>query len=375
VPITRRELFAGAAAGVPLLAQRRPATPQPNIVLILAEDIAAFMLGCYGNKEIRTPNIDQLAAGGVKFHNTYACAPVAATSRATLLTGRTPMQPEQGTAGTLADVLAGQGFRCGAGEDGRFLDEQQPGKPFFLTVSHKAADPPRKYTELYANTKFDSIGWEPPRDKSMAQDVAGNIRKRAAALTALDDQVPPLLKKLEARGLRDNTLIIFVSTNGVLLGRHGLWGNGLASDPPNMFEEVVNVPMMWNWPGRTPVESSRSEMVGLYDVLPTVCEIAGAPVPQHLCGRSFLRLVEGRLPSKKERWPATQVFGHFQNTEMVRDNRFKLVLRNDGKGPNELYDDRADPRERVNQYENRQFVTVRDQMTKDLAGWKAKYSS
>ncbi len=459
MPITRRQLFAAAAAGVPLLAQKREASP-PNIVLILTDDLAAFMLGCYGNKEIRTPNIDQLAAGGVRFHNAYACTPTSSPSRATLFTGRTPMQhgiedflddrpianPPQGqfappasfsSETMLSDVLAGQGYRCGyvgkwhmgddktpqhkfdtwytmpggagvyqnpsmsvngalADEKGyladlitsharQFLDEQQPGKPFFLTVGHfnphaPYEGHPQKYYDLYAGTKFDTIGWEPAapnalRDKSMFQDVVGNLRKCAAAVTALDDQVPPLLKKLEERGLRDHTLIIFVAANGFLLGRHGLWSNGLASDPPNMFEEVVNVPMIWNWPGRTPTQSSRSELVSLLDVLPTVCEAAGAPVPQrNLCGRSLMRMVEGRLPSKKERW-TNQVFGHFRNTEMARDNRFKLVLRNDGKGPNELYDDRADPRERVNQYSNPQFVTVRDQLAKDLAGWRARYST
>jgi hypothetical protein len=77
---------------------------------------------------------------------------------------------------------------------------------------------------------------------------------------------------------------------------------------------------------------------------------------------------------KKEPW-RNLVFAHLRNTEMVRDNRFKLVLRNGGKGPNELFDLRNDAREKVNQYPNPQFVTVRDRLAGDLKTWRQKYST
>ena len=59
---------------------------------------------------------------------------------------------------------------------------------------------------------------------------------------------------------------------------------------------------------------------------------------------------------------------------MARDSRFKLVLRNEGKGPNEFYDLTADPREKVNHYDNPQFVTVRDRLAKQLAEWRRRTS-
>ena len=77
---------------------------------------------------------------------------------------------------------------------------------------------------------------------------------------------------------------------------------------------------------------------------------------------------------KKQPW-RNLVFGHLRNTEMARDNRYKLVERNDGKGPNELYDLRVDTREKVNQYANPQFVTVRDRLGRDLQTWRKQYSS
>lgn len=456
---TRRQLLLGASAA-PLLAQKQRAT-QPNVLIILADDLAAWMLGCYGNREIRTPNIDALARGGMRFNNSFVCTPVCSASRATLFTGRTPMQhgiqdfltdrpvdnPPQGQFAPpasfqnevmLSDILAAQGYRCGysgkwhmasdqtpqhkfdywysmlggsaayqnprmslngqlvdekgyladliTGHANRFLDDQQPGKPFFLVASYfnphiPYEGHPQKYYDMYAQTKFDSVGWEVAapnalREKEYLKDPVANIRKCAAATTALDDQIPLLLTKLRERGLRDNTLILFAGDNGFLLGRHGLWSKGLASDPPNMYEETMRVPLIVNWPGRVPVEAARPELVSFYDVLPTLCAALETPPPtgRNLCGRSFLPILTGGGMPKKEPW-RNLVFGHLRNTAMARDTRYKLVLRNDGQGPNELYDLRIDAREKVNQYANPQFVTVRDRLARDLQTWQRQYAS
>ena len=84
-------------------------------------------------------------------------------------------------------------------------------------------------------------------------------------------------------------------------------------------------------------------------------------------------MVLGRPFPKKQPWK-NLVFGHFRNTEMARDPRFKLVLRNEGEGPNELYDLRADLREKVNRYDDPQFVTVRDGLAAQLDAWRKKYA-
>ncbi|MCQ8811699.1 sulfatase-like hydrolase/transferase, partial [Escherichia coli] len=70
------------------LAQKAaPNRPRPNIVFILADDLASWMLGCYGNREIKTPNIDRLAQGGMRFINHSVCTPICSASRATIFTG------------------------------------------------------------------------------------------------------------------------------------------------------------------------------------------------------------------------------------------------------------------------------------------------
>ncbi len=457
MPLSRRH-FLTAACAAPLLAQKR-APERPNILLIIADSVGSWMLGCGGNKEFRTPNIDLLARSGTSFPFHYACTPASSPSLATLLTGRTPRQhgiedfltdhpdqnPPQGQAAPpasfrnevmISDLLAAQGYQCGylgnwhmgedaapqhafkfwytiAGDESRyrdprmswngdiiqekgylsdlitakalqFLDEQKPGAPFFLVVSHYNChlpydQHPAKYYEMYAKTSFDTIGWERPspralRHKDLLKDIPGSLRKFAAGLTALDDQIPPLVSRLDQRGLRDNTAIIFTSSSGHLLGRHGLWSNGHASDPINMYEEVMATPMIWNWRGRLPVEARRPEIVGAYDLFPTLCELAGcsAPVTAKLCGRSYLSALFNQPFPKKKPWDST-AFGQYRNTTMIRDVRFKFVSRNQGQGPTELYSERTDPREVANHAGSQDFVTTQTALEAELKAWLAKY--
>jgi len=465
--MTRRDWI--LATGAPLLAQKKNVAPppRPNIVFVLADDLAAWMLGCYGNQEIKTPNIDQLARTGTRFSNHFVCTPICSASRATIFTGRVPRQhgihdflspnpisqPPQGQKEVpasfasevmLSDILANAGYRCGyvgkwhmgpsdaighnyeysyimAGQGssryqdppmylngklleekgylaslmtqraGEYLDRQSKDKPFFLTVSHfnphtPYEGHPQKYYDMYSKSIFDTFGWERAaphalREKQFLADPVANIRRCAAATTALDDEVGALVKKLRERGLADNTLIVFCGDNGFLLGRHGLWSKGLASDPINMYEEAVGVPMIWSWPGKVPPESVRPEVISTYDFVPTICDALDLPAPErNLCGRSYAEVAFGKIhgrPAKytKEKPWSNLVFGHFRNTEMARDNYYKLVLRDGGQGPCELFDLKKDPRERVNQYANPAYTTVRERLTRELSAWREKYSA
>src|SRR5690242_4132992 len=100
--ISRRHFFLGSLA-LPAFAAK-PTGEQPNIVLILADGVGAWTLGCYGNKEIRTPNIDLLAKTGTRLLNHYTAAPVPSAGRATLLSGSASSQT------TLDKVLGGAGY-------------------------------------------------------------------------------------------------------------------------------------------------------------------------------------------------------------------------------------------------------------------------
>ena len=379
--LARRELLLGALAFPALATQKKALAPPPNILLIVAGDLGSWMLGCDGNRDIQTPNIDLLAKEGTRFGSNYVYAPQSAASRASLFAGKTK----------LFDTLTAQGYNNGfagawqsgdrpddsvTGKAHQFLDQQSKDKPFLLTVSYANPHPPYdghapQYDEMYARSTFDTMGREPASptaaaNKDMLKDAVGSLRKCAAAISALDAQIPLLLAKLHDRGLRENTLIVFCAASGALLGRHGLWGDGASSDPVNMYEEVVRVPMIWNWPGRVPVESVRNELVSFYDVVPSLCEAAGVAPPAGAIGRSYATLAFGKRLPKKQPW-RDLVFGQFDVARMARNSRYKLVLRNQGKGPNELYDLAVDPREKVNSFDNPGRLSIREQLTHQLA--------
>jgi len=381
--LSRRTFLTAAAA--PLFAGKKAPVAQPHILLILAENLGAWMLGCHGNREIRTPNIDLLARSGIRFLNGFVCAPAASASIPLLMTGRSPSKPAGGR--RLPEILSQAGYACAEVRNDTpkalaFLDRQGKGKPFFLVAGYDAlAMPPERHAAEYRNSKFETFGYRGAAPNAAAgkeffTGIAASIARVAASVSALDDEVQALVDRLQQRGLRDSALVVFTSAGGVLLGRHGLWGDGLSSDPPNMFEEVVQVPLVWSWHGKTPPELTRPELVSAYDFLPTICDAIDteASPDAALCGQSYLRLATNRPLGKKERWPA-QVFARLRDVQMVRDSRYKLVIRNAGEGPNELYDLRSNQRENVNRYDDPAFVTVRDSLRRSLDAWEKKYGS
>ena len=365
MPLSRRHFLWGAVAAPALAATKKQAAPErPNILIAVADGVGAYMLGCYANTEIRTPNIDRLAQTGVRFSNAFASSPVAPEGHAheTVLSG----------------ALAAAGYNRGSGAD--FLDAQTPAKPFFMTLAWpNPSNVPlvQKDLDQYAKTSFEAMGWEPAAPnathKEMLRDVPGNLRKYAAGISALDGQLAALYTKLQQRNLWENTLIIFTSSHGFLAGHHGLWGDGTASDPVNMYEEVERVPLIWTWPSRFPPQTVRNDVVASYDLLPTLCELTAIATPAAASrdGQSYLNFVYGRRLPKKQSWHDV-VFARLRNTEMARDDRYKLILRDQGKGANELYDEATDAVEKINQYDNPQYVSVRDRLTAALAAWRGR---
>jgi arylsulfatase A-like enzyme len=356
-----RRHFLYSSLALPAFAAK-PTGEQPNIVLLLADGVGAWMLGCYGNKEVRTPNIDSLGVNGARFLNHYAGAPSPAPGRDALLGGSSTT--------TVEKLLAGAGYNCqsAAGPGAaQFLASLDTAKPFLLTASFAPYQnpPDAKYLAPYAQSKFDTWAQEPAAKNAarnremMGRNLLANLRTVAAATTAFDDQVGAILAAIAQKKLTDRTLVILTSSSGSLFGAHGLWGDGDASDPVNMYEEVVNTPMLWKWPPRVPPGAVRPEMVSAYDFLPTMCVLTGADLPSaSLPGRSYVSIATGIPLPKKQPWKTT-VYARYRNTMMVRTDRYKLVLRDEGKGPGELYDDKLDPKERVNQYDNPQFLTVK----------------
>jgi len=392
MPISRRHFLCGSLA-LPAFAAKKVVGERPNILLLVADDLPSWMMGAYGNKEVKSPNLNRLGQMGTHFLNHFTAVPAPAPGFATLVTGRTPMQLGDSGALSAADVtlekvLSAAGYACHSTEpEGAppLIEQAKDGTPFFVTVRFPAlalpnATIPSKYLDLYASEKFANYSVEPAAanarsGKGMLVDRVASLRRVAAAISMMDDNVGAMTTRISQKQLLDRTLVVITSSCGSLYGRHGLWSAGDASEPVNMYDESVGVPLLWCWPGHVPAQEVRMEPVSTYDLLPTLCDLVSAPIPsRNLCGRSYLPLATGKRLPKKQTWRYT-VFSQYRDTAMARTERYKLVLRNDGKGPSELFDLPADPSERANQIENEQYVSVKGTLTGELAQWKQKYAS
>lgn len=426
---------------------------KPNIIFVMTDDQGYWALGCTGNNEIRTPNIDSLAANGVRLDNFFCASPVCSPARATLLTGRIPSQHGvmdwirsgngerpgdvpieylEGIKG-YTDILKENGYTCGisgkwhlgatgfpqkgyshwfvthggAGtywnapvykgteyvqtegyitdvitEDAlNFIDECcDKDEPFYLNLTYTAPHSPlvdqhkEEYVKYYLeNCTFEDVPQNPrhPGSIQLPHEIAFSLslcnKEREyltvrdllagyyAAIQGVDDGVGLIIKKLEERGIRDNTLIIFSSDNGFNCGQHGIWGKGNSTIPLNMFDTSVKVPCIFNFPGVIKNGVVSDSLLSAYDFMPTLLDFLGIENPdsENLPGRSFLPLLlEGVEDTYHE---SINVFDEYGPCRMVRTKEWKYI-HHYPYGPHELYDLVHDPCEQFNLItENRYF--------------------
>ncbi|MCX6624363.1 MAG: arylsulfatase, partial [Acidobacteria bacterium] len=364
-PINRRDWLSRAAAGALTLLPRahaRGAAPKPNIVFILADDLGYRDVGCYGQRNIRTPNIDQLAKDGMRFTDAYAVCTVCAPSRSVLMTGRhmghTPIRGN-GAGSLLADevtvaeVLHQAGYATGAfGKWGLGEEPGQPGVPtkkgfdrFFGYLNQAHAH--FYYPEyLYQNEeKYPLTGNDHGKRTTYSHDViAGQaldfirqllvpegslkeyrgkfaerafIDKRnhyarqdeshaayAGMITRMDRDVGRILALLQQLNLDRNTLVFCTSDNGPalpIIGDDYFESKGpLRGHKENFYEGGIRVPMIARWPGQVAAGSVSHLPWGFQDVMPTLSEVAGAAPPNDIDGISILPTLLGEAKAGRK---------------------------------------------------------------------------
>ena len=425
------------------------ATHRPNILVLMTDQQRWDALGCAGNRKIRTPNMDALAASGVYFRNALTPTPICVAARMSLITGhrisRThwsangalpgPM-PELPTMMTLLmragywtqgvgkmhffgrhyglqdlltmeecaahrvdddylchlhaygvrtrfpqgirDLLYFQPQTCGipeahsknrwvADRSVAFLREHvryRGGQPFFLWSSWIAPHPPfapcEPYDAMYDPAEMDLPVYAERPISSLPPDLyphrgrldgahrdADRIRRIRALyygqVSHVDDAMGQILSELDALGLADNTVVLFLSDHGDMLGDHGL------SQKNCPYEPSARIPMMLRWPGRTEAGRVCDDLVGLTDVLPTLTEELHLPYPQDdgpLTGESLLGADGGGLARVRDAY--VMDYGHGASRWIsVRTQTHKYAFFARG-GMEELYDLDADPHEMHN---------------------------
>ena len=239
-----------------------------------------------------------------------------------------------------------------------FLDTVPAHKPFFLNIGYIATHSPYRrqehdpaQTAKYQDCPFDEIPkWAP--HPWLKNEGGGNELSEAelldryigyyASVTEIDDNIARLVGALEARGLRENTIIIYTSDHGCAIGHKGFFGKGNSTRPLNMYEVSLRVPLIISGPGVA--ARAVEEYVDHCDTFHTIGELAGVNLPRDeiYAGGSYAAMLRG----EEMDWDNTR-YGEFGDLRMIRDERWKLVWRYP-TGPQELFDLREDPEELSN---------------------------
>jgi len=254
-------------------------------------------------------------------------------------------------------------------------------QPFYLSVHYTAPHSPwtghpQEIVASYDDCPFASCPQEPrhPWAVSLTDQCLGNremLKGYFAAVTAMDANIGRLLDQIEALGLAQDTLVIFMSDNGFSCGHHGFWGKGNGTEPRNMYENSIRVPAIFSHPGSLPQGLAPTAVVSAYDFMPTLLDYLGLPSPEarNLPGRSFLAALRGDGGEIRE---DVVIYDEYGNTRMLRTRDWKLVRRYPD-GPDELWDLANDPDERRNlMADPRQARRVRE-LSERMEAWFARY--
>jgi arylsulfatase A len=331
---------------------------KPNIVFILADDLGIGNIGCYGaDRTVKTPNIDALALGGTRYTNAYT-VPLCGPSRAAILTGRYGFRTgatnqdatgliKQSAERFLPLVLKPAGYATSMigkwgqlplgpadfGFDehlkfqgsGTYWNTQEKGKTYLVNgktvplpdmvylpdVMHRhAVDFMTRNREkpFYLYYSLSHIHGEILPTPDSAADSKDHY---ADNIAYMDKLVGQLIAELDRLKLRENTLVVFFGDNGTAGGysdRSTVNGRRLSGAKGDMLEGGALVPMIVNWPGRTPAGKLCADMVDSTDFFPTFAELAGAKLPEKtiIDGRSMAAQLRGEKGQPRD-WAFIQL--------------------------------------------------------------------
>lgn len=266
-----------------------------------------------------------------------------------------------------------------------FIDQQRQG-PWFLNLNpydpHPPFIPPRAYAERFLPEQlpgphFQAGDLELQRQLSdvafqtLGEDPESFNGRQVQALyyamiAQIDDQLERLLDHLAAVGQLDNTVVIFTSDHGEMLGDHGLLYKGC-----RFYEGLVRVPLIFAWPGRFPGGVVREALVELTDMSASILDLAGVTPPEAFQGRTLRPLLEQaehadehREFVRSEYFDALDEFfiqGSLSYGTMLRNDRYKLIVYHT-HGLGELYDLREDPWEHHNLWDSAEHSAIKHRL-------------
>jgi arylsulfatase A-like enzyme len=350
-----------------------------NVLVLTLDTTRADRLGGYGFVDAGTPNIDRVAGEGVLFEQAESAAPLTLPAHSSLFTGRFPFQHgvrDNGTIvdpteRTLAQVVQARGLRTAAfvasyvldarwglargfdvydgtfdprrGDDALRLDDVR--RPADEVVDHALA-----WLETVSGSPF--FGWLHFYDAHTPYELP-NVRAiknpgYQDEIAFIDSQIGRVLAFLDARHLRERTVVVLVGDHGESLGEHGERTHGLF-----VYESVMRVPLIISAPSPRMRGRRVRDVVRSVDVMPTVLDLLGIRVPSSVAGTTLVTRMTGATKEPELETYAETMYPryHFGWSDLraVRAGGFKLIA---APRP-ELYDLDTDPGEKHNLYQSR----------------------
>ncbi len=361
---------------------------RPSFVLVMSDQQRFDSLGCYGNRFVVSPNLDRLAGEGAMFRHCFTPWPVCTPARATTWTGLYPhahgvidnvygiddaLQSVARNPVNLFDLLKQQGYATayfgkwhlgnknpGAFDvweafnslgshwvdsriDGSYKPDVQTDQCIAYLKSIAEQDRPFVIVQSYypphdpftAPRRF----YEPYRGKGVP--FAGYY----AAVSNIDYNVGRLVQTLEELKLSERTIFVFFSDHGETFkyrddGEHKFV----------CFDDAIRIPFIVRWPAHVPPGRVLDPVIGLQDLMPTVLDYAGAPMPHGLHGRSIRPWLQGEtVPWRDTYYAENRTWVNRYPQRCIRAENWKLIL-SDG-GPHSLYNLRDDPEEELDVFE------------------------
>jgi len=395
------------------LADDPTATDTPNVILIMSDDQGWGDVGFNGNVAIHTPNLDAMAAAGVKFDRFYAAAPLCSPTRGSCMTGRYPFRYgilAAHTSGmrvgeiTVAEMLQSKGYRTGffgkwhigwvrevdRGSRGIFSPPSHHGfDTHFATTSAVPTYNPTVTPEGW--TKWGSKPGEPWKGgapyvqdgKEVTENMDGDgyskLKERQqhlyGCITAMDEQIGRLREKLRELKIEKNTVVFFCSDNGPA---DSLAKKGIASAGPfkghkhRMYEGGLLVPACAEWPGMIEPKSNVKTRCSTVDFFPTIAKITGykfkSKNKRPIDGIDLMPVIQGKTDARSQPmfFGYRRLFGEVDGQAIIAGD-MKLLRESKPNGRTRLYDLSKDPYEKKDLSEELpEIVTSMKRQMKEL---------
>ena len=352
---------------------------RPNVVLIIADDMAWDDCGAYGNPKVRTPNIDRLAREGMRFDRAFVTASSCSPSRSSIITGRYPhntgaeelhwpLPPEQVTfveklkASGYWTAAAGKwhlgnavkdrfnvlreagsaGFQLAVGKDAKarmtpqgsgavqsgcdqwlpVLRDRPPDRPFFLWLA--SLDPHRDYQPATISEPHRPENVTVPAYLPDVPEVRKDLAMYYDEISRLDEHVGEVLEELERQGVAGDTLVLFLSDNGRPFPRC----------KTSLYDSGIKTPMIIRWPGHVRPGSHCGGLVSTIDIAPTVLQVAGIAPGRGFQGMDLSPMLKDPKVKVREIVFAERNWHDYAaHGRAARSERFKYIKNSDCEMP------------------------------------------